>query len=463
MTKNKVVILDKENQLNEEKKRRKYLRLLQVREQAKQNEARKREAFKKEKNRQIQDLKAKQEKEYLKNKEEKIEELQDMVNHKMRHFGEGHQLAEKYEDKTDEYQQIAIENENKATERGQQALKTHFNLKIIKENKENAPIIARQFALEQERIRAAEIAKLPAPKNDELKKIDDKKSVKLVCYHDANAFMTTRYHMPETTVDKTSDNRNAQKDAEEEAIRLEQMKQEKERTDQERLERARLRGKHALEKEVLHEHYNDFLGELSLLQKVDRERRQKELLNIPKEIFLPPWQRQQEKYEKQHDLEREFEKIYINAQSSTDSLPSIPQSLEMKINQNDLSSNVDSSELDLTLIENKENEVLENCELKEHLPTAEPVKINLQSESLPKKNQSQTNSQNLSTADRSKFNDAALKALRDRVQKQREAVQKKQEIVDVTNSSLNSTLKQQEEFRKFSVNKIIEFLLNISF
>lgn len=28
--------------------------------------------------------------------------------------------------------------------------------------------------------------------------------VKLVSYHDASAFMTTRYHMPETIVDKAS-------------------------------------------------------------------------------------------------------------------------------------------------------------------------------------------------------------------------------------------------------------------
>ena len=30
------------------------------------------------------------------------------------------------------------------------------------------------------------------------------KKVKLVTYHDASAFMTTRYHMPETMIDKAS-------------------------------------------------------------------------------------------------------------------------------------------------------------------------------------------------------------------------------------------------------------------
>jgi hypothetical protein len=50
---------------------------------------------------------------------------------------------------------------------------------------------------------------------------------------------------------------------------------------QERKEKARLRGKHALEKEILSENYNQMLHDLSLMQKADREKRQKELLNIP--------------------------------------------------------------------------------------------------------------------------------------------------------------------------------------
>ena len=59
--------------------------------------------------------------------------------------------------------------------------------------------------------------------------------------------------------------------------------------------------------------YNEILGELNVLEKADREKRQKELMNIPKEIFLPAWQRQQEKNEIQLELEREFEKIYADS------------------------------------------------------------------------------------------------------------------------------------------------------
>lgn len=109
--------------------------------------------------------------------------------------------------------------------------------------------------------------------------------MKLVSYHDANAFMTTRYHMPETMVDKASNNddsnKNAKEDADEEALRLKLAEIERKRVVQENKEKARLRGKHALEKEILHENYDNILDELDVMQKADRERRQKELLNIP--------------------------------------------------------------------------------------------------------------------------------------------------------------------------------------
>lgn len=75
--------------------------------------------------------------------------------------------------------------------------------------------------------------------------------------------------------------KNAKEDAIEEEQRVKFAEQEKTRTNQENKEKARLRGKHALDKEILHENYENFLDELDVLEKADRERRQKELLNIP--------------------------------------------------------------------------------------------------------------------------------------------------------------------------------------
>ena len=156
---------------------------------------------------------------------------------------------------------------------------------------------------------------------DNVDKIIEKKiPSRIVSVHDTNAFMTTRYHMPDSFVDKTNHKENeidAHLNAIEEENRNEIQEKDNNRANQERLEKARLRGKYALEKQILNDNYNEILNELCQLEKVDREKRQKDLMNIPKEIFLPAWQRQQEKNELQLELERKFEKIYADASKLT--------------------------------------------------------------------------------------------------------------------------------------------------
>ncbi len=58
-------------------------------------------------------------------------------------------------------------------------------------------------------------------------------------------------------------------------------------------------------------------------------------------------------------MEREFEKIYVNA----DLRQEIPEPVNMV--NHELSSNFDS-ELDLTVLENKENEILDDCNMEDH-------------------------------------------------------------------------------------------------
>ena len=79
---------------------------------------------------------------------------------------------------------------------------------------------------------------------------------------------------------------NAKESAALEEKRQTQTEREASRTKNERMEKARLRGMHALEKEVLAENYQEILGELSALQKADREKRQRELGNIPVHYIL---------------------------------------------------------------------------------------------------------------------------------------------------------------------------------
>jgi hypothetical protein len=156
-------------------------------------------------------------------------------------------------------------------------------MRVNQENKENAHIVARQQALEQERERTSRVVKMPRAR-DELAQLftDPSKPTKLVTVHDSNVFATTRYHMPEHIVERDDDQGvDAREAASVEQKRQSEAEKSAARARNEREEKARLRGKHALEKEVLAENYQEILGELSALQRADWERKQKELGNIP--------------------------------------------------------------------------------------------------------------------------------------------------------------------------------------
>ena len=75
-----------------------------------------------------------------------------------------------------------------------------------------------------------------------------------------------------------------------------------------------------------------------MLQAADREQRQRQLPGIPRHIFLPGWQREQESDELQCDMERQFERIYARGAE-------VPQPAELEV-----SGDYDA-ELDLTLVD----------------------------------------------------------------------------------------------------------------
>ncbi len=324
MTKSsKLILLNEKKLLQEEKERLRKLRIIQVREISKQNAVLVRNAFKAEKNREIKNLLNKHQATKNEQTSEQLNEMRQMVDSHVHNIGQGHSSAVRYDQEGRQEAKLRELDENNAVAnlRGQYALAKHIEERKVIENKENAHIISRNFALEQEKLRAYHVARLPRPESiqneEELNKLIGKKPGKVVKLHEANLFAETRYHMPETVVEKMDSiaglSFDARKEAGLEEGRLKEAKEEIERTGQERLEKARLRGKHALEKEVLHDNYKEILGELGVLEKADREKRQKELGNIPKEIFVPSWQRDHDKKEMQYDLERQFEKIYADS------------------------------------------------------------------------------------------------------------------------------------------------------
>ncbi len=263
MTKSSRLILSNEEKLiQEEKERLRKLRIIQVREISKQNAAQIRTAFKREQEKGIKNLLRKNNLTKSEEKQEGLKQIQHLVESHLEQFGQGHQSAALYDDRTEERIKTNVENKEIAALRGKFALDIRRDERKDKENKENAHIIARQFALEQEKLRAAHIAKLPPVPNEIAeaeKKLNNlnKKSSKMVSFHDANAYSTTRYHMPESCVDKPSPEMMLGFDARKEAVheegRINLIETSQARMNQERMEKARLRGKHALEKEILNE------------------------------------------------------------------------------------------------------------------------------------------------------------------------------------------------------------------
>ncbi|RNA32341.1 hypothetical protein BpHYR1_048089 [Brachionus plicatilis] len=359
MTKAKITFCNEQKLIQEEKERLRKLRIIQVREISKQNAANLRQAFRNEKDKEIKKQLDKKETVKKHEYEENFNEIKQFVQREIDNIGSGHLSAAHYDDKIEFRQKQAAENEERAAIRGRTAFLSEKAERTQVENKENAHIIARQNAIEQEKIRAAKIAKLPKPTDDNLESVVSKKTVKLVSMHDVDAFMTTRYHMPETIVNKASleEMDDARQSAVDEEIRLKNVEHDLKRQSNERNEKARLRGKHALEKEILSENYNDIMKELNILEQADREKRQKELLNIPREIFVPSWQREQDKKEFQLELEREFEKIYIDANMRKEQMPEPmdPKKID-EMSENGIG---EDSELDLTVL-NEEPQLSED-------------------------------------------------------------------------------------------------------
>ncbi|CAF2111069.1 unnamed protein product [Rotaria magnacalcarata] len=133
----------------------------------------------------------------------------------------------------------------------------------------------------------------------------------IVTVHDPYNFTTTRYHLEERLVTKEDDQEgDAAQDAIIEQKRVDAYVSDKQRLWNEQQEKARVRGDNALKREVLDSAYDNVLDELGKLERQDRDRRQKEIQNLPKSIFIPPWRREEERQERQRQMETAFEQAY---------------------------------------------------------------------------------------------------------------------------------------------------------
>lgn len=299
--------------IKEETEKRRRLRLQQVREQSNLNAARIRQAVKQEKNKQLQKLASTLQNELEREKDEKIRHLENQYENSLRSIGQGHREASEQVDVDEERYLMQQESNRRADSRYKQALEKQRREQMFQEYEQKYHIIARQTALETEKERAKNIASLPPPPKDPVLELQqpERKPVKMT---DIDNFTTTHYHIKEEyAVDKAKpvEQGDARTAAEEEEIRTREMDLEKVRLHNDRLSRARVRHNNALEKELLSHDYNQILHDLSDLQRADRDRRQKVVASIPKQVFEPPHRRLEDRDERQKNMEEAFEDMYM--------------------------------------------------------------------------------------------------------------------------------------------------------
>ncbi|XP_005102140.2 uncharacterized protein LOC101856585 [Aplysia californica] len=305
-----------ERLVKEETEQRRKLRIVQVREQAKTNAAKVRNDVRREKSRLLNNMASEIKGQLEAEKGEKVRKLEEKYENTLRTIGEGHREVHLRGDGQNraEWRKKQKEAELAAHERFKVALEREKKEAEEREFKEKEHIYARQAALEKERERAAEIASLPAPPPDisvELEK-SQKKAIPMV---DMKAFATTHYHIPDYHVVKAAHEEQEMYDAKslakETDLKLRQDLKERRRALHEQAERARIRGNQALKTEILKHDLGDMLHDLSLLQRKDRRRRQNVVADLPKQVFIPPERCMEERDERELEMERRFDEIYM--------------------------------------------------------------------------------------------------------------------------------------------------------
>ncbi|XP_074662790.1 uncharacterized protein LOC141915222 [Tubulanus polymorphus] len=315
-----------EKLLKEEHERRKKLRIIQVREQSKARAAKIRTAVKEERERQLRLLEDKARAELEAERQEKIKQLENEYERCLKSVGEAHTHASDLDkEHKDVKRQIKREKDDlRARKRHVVALKKEKIQNDLQKYEETKTIIARQRTLEKERERSAHIASLPPPKPDPVNEIEPPKHKPVTVI---DAFSSTYFHLSEEDYAVIRAQPEEQIDArllaEEEGQKYEDELEDVGKTRRDFSEKANLRGKHALHKEVLKRDYGQLLLDLSDLQRKDRERRQKIVHNIPRNVFQPPHRHLEEKMERQHLMEMNFEDMYTEQQTDKFERPAL--------------------------------------------------------------------------------------------------------------------------------------------
>ncbi|CAF3546619.1 unnamed protein product [Rotaria sp. Silwood2] len=154
-----------EKLIQNEAERRRTLRLLQTRQIEKQRAAQLRQTVADEKKKRTYLLINQLKNEWVQEKVDLHDNLEYQFRENLMEMGKGHKEAADQPDYEHEWLTKTLDNDARAIERGQEALdKLHVDM-MQNENERNIHILHRKAALELEKVRAQQIAKLPAPED----------------------------------------------------------------------------------------------------------------------------------------------------------------------------------------------------------------------------------------------------------------------------------------------------------
>ncbi|XP_019716882.1 centrosomal protein of 295 kDa isoform X3 [Hippocampus comes] len=335
--------------IQEERERRRILRIQQVREQQKNFALQTRQNVEQRRQRELELLGKELREEWEQQQSEKLHTLQMLYEQSLQMVGQGQRMAKENEPDLAAINQREALNHAKAEERFRDALKELKSQRLKDSEMQSRTINARKKALQVEKERSSKVANLPPPpSNPILQAIDSAKS-NVGRKADISAFASTRYHMPVATVDRAEETQqaDAHEGAELAMKRLVDLQRDCERKRAEQIETARLRGKTALRKEHRALDRDRLLVELEHMQQADMLRRRQQAFQIPPVIFQPPHRRQEMKDDFQRDMEFAFEDMYTRERKIKGDLVGrlVPEPLPA------VSTSSQDSELDVTLDE----------------------------------------------------------------------------------------------------------------
>ncbi|XP_077154643.1 uncharacterized protein LOC143817271 isoform X1 [Ranitomeya variabilis] len=301
--------------IQQERERRRKLRLQQVREQEKFIAQQIRQDVKERRDQQLQQLAEDLRTKWETAQAEKLQALEKIYLRTLSAIGEGHRQAKENEPDLKAIEMKNAANKEKAEKRHREALK---ELKQHKEKQLRAQswhIRARKKALCTEKERAAKIAGLPPPPPDPLQNLEVAQRLPLVKVCNVENFSTSHYHLPEAYVDREMDTEqtDARSAAVEEEKRLNALQQEEDRERREQMEKAVLRGSHALKMVQLTQDRDRLMKDLEQMQQDDLSRRRQIVAKMPQQLFEPAYRRAEIREDWQRELESAFEEMYTRS------------------------------------------------------------------------------------------------------------------------------------------------------